>query len=648
MAVAATPILLNTYSQGALLKYVQNAIAFMSTNNNMRDSLLLRDRVYQREMDWTKENLRARAENRQGQANKIANVTMPVVMPQVEAAHGYLVDTFLSSTPVFPVNSVPQYEDIAKQIDAIMDESATRFQYVRQLSMTMRDGLKYNLMACEVEWKNLKVFSVSSNPQKDLVFGTPVETEFSGNILKRIDLYNIIIDDRVLPCEVHEKGDFIGYTELLSRIQLKQLFLELDNTLTMNADAAFQSTSGVIGVTGSVSTAYYVPQINPDALRDPTFTTMNWLSWAQIDTKQKIEHADMYEVSTMYVRVIPREYGINAGKNLGINGVPQIFKLITVNQQVIIYCERKSNAHNYLPIVVGQPIEDGLRYQTKSFADNATPYQNISSALWNSGMASQRRKVYDRIFYDPSKINKADIDKADPVARIPVKTEAYGKPISDAIYVAPYRDDGVPNILQMAQQVTEMADISTGQNRVQRGQFQKGNKTLHEFDTVMDKSDLRPRTMAVVMESSFFQPIKYILKMNILQYQPPATLFNAQTQQNVTVDPSDLRKVAWQFKVADGVLPVSQQFNTEELQQLMQLAAGAPQLFAGYDLGGMIIYNMKLGGATWVDAFKLTQPQAQQQAQATAGPQPNGPQQTTPAVAPASAGSQQAPATPAA
>jgi hypothetical protein len=339
----------------------------------------------------------------------------------------------------------------------------------------------------------------------------------------------------------------------------------------------------------------------------------------------------MYEVTTLYMRIIPREFGINTGKQQAMNGVPQIFKTIVVNGQICIFMERKSNAHNYLPIIIGQPIEDGLAYQTKSFADNAAPYQFLASALYNSGIQSQRRKVYDRIVYDPSRINKADIDKTDPVARIAVKQNAYGKPIGEAYEVMPYRDDGIPNILAMARDVTEMADVSTGQNRVQRGQFQKGNKTRGEFETVMDKSDLRPRTMAVLIESGFLQPLKHILKLNILQYQPPAELYNQTTQQMVEVSPSQLRNVAWQFQVADGVMPVSKMLNPELYMQMLQYASAVPQMAAAYDLVGMGVYSLKLQGATWVDAFKYDPQATAQNAQAIQGPQIEGQPATPPA-----------------
>ena len=147
----------------------------------------------------------------------------------------------------------------------------------------------------------------------------------------------------------------------------------------------------------------------------------------------------------------------------------------------------------------------------------------------NSGIESQRRKVYDRIFYDPTRVNKADIEKVSSVARIPVKNNMYGKTLGEAVYAAPYRDDGVAEVMSMSQQFVSMGEIVNGQNRVQQGQFQKGNKTRKEFETTMGNASNRGRMRATGLEFTFFVPIKEILKCNMLQYQPPTTLMNQQT-----------------------------------------------------------------------------------------------------------------------
>lgn len=605
-------------AQESLVRYANALIDEELRDAAFRNTLLKQDLAYYRERNANPDHVAAKTANAAGDKKRIQDPVMPIVGPQVETALAYYAELFLSSYPIFPVVSSPQLIEAAQQIETVLGESAIHFQWVRHLSMAIRDGLKYNLMAVEVEWQTRKVYTLKNDIKQEVVFGVPTETWFEGNSIRRINQYNLIADRRCAPAEIHEKGDYAGYTELMTRLQLKQLFLDLDNTLTMNATKAFESNTGADASQTSATSPFYVPEVNPEALRAVS-AGVNWMRWASLEVASAIKYSDMYEVTTLYVRIIPKEHKIFV-KN---HGVPQIYKLIIVNRQVLIYVQRKTNAHNFLPLVVAQPIEDGHGYQTKSFADNATPYQEIATALYMSAIQSQRRKVYDRLLYDPSKVSKAEINNADAVARIPVKTEAYGRPLSEIVYQIPYRDEGVGSILQFAREIGDMADVATGQNRVQRGQFQKGNKTRYEFDQTMSNSDSRPRFSALIMETAFFQPIKHILKSNILQYQPPTSLYNRAAKQEVEIEPSKLREITWQFQIADGMMPSSKLVNMDLFGQVLQLAGAVPAAAAEWDLMGMFAYSLKLQGATWVNDFRRNPQQQQQYMQnvaATAAP----------------------------
>lgn len=607
MASPATPLPISPQAQQVVINFVNNSSKFLNNNWGLRARLLNSDRIYNRELDWSAKQRAAKIRNLNGDVTAIQNPVVPVVGPQVESALTYLAEVYLTSYPVFPVVAPPEDEDLALQLETLLGESAIQFQYVSELGMALRDMLKFNLGTVELDWVRQRVGSVT---QDSANMGAPKKTEviFEGNKLKRLDLYNCIFDTRVPPHQQHTRAEFNGYTEMLTRIELKQLFMDLEPTNTMNAKAAYESPTGAISIQGDSSSSYYIPQVNPDAFIGQGLTTTNWDSWVGLNNEAQIQYSDLYEVTRLYWRVIPAEAHL-PGPN---RGTPQIWKFIIVNRKVVIFAQRQTNAHNEFPMITGQLINDGLGWQTKSFLDNAAPYQAIATGLLNSAMASQRRKVYDRIFYDPSRINKKDIDNTDPVARIAVKQEAYGTPLSESIYQAPYRDDGVPQILGFMREIVDMGDISSGQNRVQRGQFQKGNKTRYEVGEVMQGADSRPRMMSVFLESSFFQPLKAQLKMNILQFQPPAELFNTQAQANVKISPTDLRAKAWKFQVADGQLPVSKLVNLDLFGQAMQLASAQPAMAAEYDLLGMMAYMFKIQGARWVDQFKRTAQQQQQ------------------------------------
>ncbi len=65
------------------------------------------DNLYQREMDLTKEQLDARAANARGDADRVQNITVPVIKTQVETATDYQASVFLTGHPIFGVVSSP-------------------------------------------------------------------------------------------------------------------------------------------------------------------------------------------------------------------------------------------------------------------------------------------------------------------------------------------------------------------------------------------------------------------------------------------------------------------------------------------------------------------------------------------------------------
>ena len=107
---ANTPVNnLSVDAQKNVTSYWRNCQSILTGAWNIREQLLQIDRQYMREVDWTKEHNRARLANAYGDPTKFQNVTVPVVMPQVETAVVYQSSVFLTGSPLFPVSSTPQY-----------------------------------------------------------------------------------------------------------------------------------------------------------------------------------------------------------------------------------------------------------------------------------------------------------------------------------------------------------------------------------------------------------------------------------------------------------------------------------------------------------------------------------------------------------
>jgi len=593
-----TAVPLSNKAEAAFVEYYKAVQNIVTINRNMdRGRLEVIDRAYQSEIDFTQENLRAENANRTGDPTRYQNITVPVVMPQVEAAVTHQAKVYLSDYPLFGVVSAPEYIDQALAMETILEEQSIRGGWARQLTMFFRDGYKYNFAPIEVSWDSEVTYAVETNLQIDKERGLPKEVIWTGNRIRRLDPYNTFVDKSVAPSEVYRKGEFAGFTEWMTRIELKAFISRLSSKIVRNIKPAFESgLGGTQSSQDAGSMNYYVPDINRH-VNEPnnTYGGTNWLRWAGLsETRNKnIEYKDNYEVSTVYAKVLPSEFE----QKVPNSNTPQIYKIILVNHQWIIHCELQTNAHAYLPILVGQPLEDGLGYQTKSLADNGLPFQELSTAYMSSIIASRRRAISDRTLYDPSRITSSAINSANPSAKIPVRPSAFGKNIAESVYAFPYREDQQGASMQNIQALLGMANQQVGQNRTDQGQFTKGNRTLAEFESLMSNANGRDMLASILLESQVFTPLKLILKTNILQFQSGTAIYNREREQTVNIDPVALRKAVLEFKVSDGLIPTDKIMNADTLSVALQTIGNSPQIAAGYNIAPMFSYLLKTQGA---------------------------------------------------
>lgn len=587
--VPNTPMLLSADTQAGLIQFHTQAIQLSAKLWNLRQQFERADKAYMREMDNTTAQQRAVISNAYGDPTKFQNITVPVVLPQVEGAVVYQSSVFLTGNPIVGVVAPPVHMDEATQMNSVIEEQQIRGGWVAELMAHFRNGFKYNLAALEVSWDREVTAYLETDLAKSSTQAIPKETVWEGNKIKNLNLYNTFWDTRVNPLEVSTQGEFAGYTELMSRVALKNFFATLPSTT--NVKEAFESSAGGNG------NIYYTPIINPNAfVNDKTHATgsMDWMSWVTASKSEvKIDYKDMYEVSHLYARIIPSDFKLRVPSA----NTPQIWKLIIVNHSVIVYAERQTNAHGRLPILFSQPNADGLGHQTKSLAENVYPMQALSSALWNANIAARRRAISDRAIYDPSKIDAKHLKNDAVNAKIPLRPSAYGSPAQNAYYSIPFRDDQAGTIMQESNAVVAMANMVSGQNQVRQGQFVKGNKTQSEFDTVMGNANGRDQTTSLLLEAQLFTPLKEIIKLNILQYQGGTSIYNREEGRVIEVDPIKLRKAVLAFKMSDGLLPTDKLINADAFRQAMQGISTSPQLQAEYNIAPAFSYLMKTQGA---------------------------------------------------
>lgn len=589
-----------------LEKLRQGYTSLFSARQQLRTRWELIDKYIAREMDTTVDGKKGQLVNRNGDRTKIANQEIPVCFAQADTAHAFLVGVFLIGNPVFSVIAPRKYEDAMTMMQALCARDQAMFGWVGNLSGCMLDAIKYNFCAAEVVWKTKKVSSIVTDRSPQGKKTAIVESkEYEGNQIKTLDMYNVIFDQSVPPHQVHELGSYAGYFEPLNYIRAKTHLQELDPDY-----AIYRNVGDALSGARGCSNETYVPSIRRDG---QTYDTDDWSSyWGNSAKNAEGNYKGRYELLTVYCRIIPQEYGVS---NIQNSGTPAIWKLEWLNG-ALIYAEPLTNVHSFLPIVIGMAMQDKLGMQTKSFAENVMDLQDGTTSLINGTLASLRRAVADRALYDPTRVSPQDVNAPIPEAKIPVKMSMHQKTLEEAYKQIPFNDSATPYFLQNFQVLNGLIEVTTGMNRASQGNFQKGNKTMTEFETVMNKSDARSQKMAINLETNFYAPIKHMVKCNYIQYAVREELQSPDkdSQDTVQVDPQTLRDAILAFEVSDGTMPNDKLANNDVLVAAINTIAQQPDLSLEYDVGGIIVHLLKTKG-TDLSQFKRTPDQQAQYAQ---------------------------------
>lgn len=616
-------------AQANIISFVKSIIARRNANEELRTKMEIIDQAYARfkGKDQLDQGLDATGRDVAGEAccgNVFGddNIVAPIVVAQVDSMVAYLADIFLSGYPLFPIVSPPSKRKWAEQLETLIDDHANLGGYVRQILLMLKDGVKYNLSAIEIDWSSIEQFSVAS----DFTEGTGRTIERKPkyfNKLKRLDPYNILYDIACNPGDVAAEGDYAGYLEVISKTKLKRLTTKMSKEKKgMNFKQALNSFRNLPHApTSDVASGNY--RIHPSVseyitARSPSQQT-DWAVYVGKPGAKKdrdiinLYDGSSYEKCVIYARILPSDLGIRAPNP----HITQIWKFVIINMTTVIEASRVISAYDYLPILFGQPMEDGLGLQTQSIAEGAIPFQEAATTLFNIRFAAARRSISDRALYNPDLINPSDVNSPTPAPKIPVRLKTLSNATLDSAYKPiPFDMRGTESTINDARVIVGFSQELAGINGPQQGQFQKGNKSVTEWEDTIGGSNNRLRLPAMVLECQVFSPLKQMLALNIFQYGEDAQLVSQRTGNVVDINIDELRNQVLSFRIADGYSPKSKIASVEMLTGGMNMIMNSPQLQQQFAtmLPNIFLHMMQLGGVRDMDQYSPDyQPQNAQQ-----------------------------------
>lgn len=596
-------------AQKAMVGFAQGVLSLRNRSTEMFDKMASIDKAYARYVatKGCEDTTDGRdAANTSCDAMGTDSVVAPIVVAQVDSMVAYLADVFLSGTPIFPVVSTPSKRKWAEQLETLVDDHARLGGYARQLLIFFRDAVKYNIAAIETDWDMVDQFSVTSDYEAET--GRKVnKANKSYTKLRRWDMYNTVWDQNVQPGDVSKDGDFAGHIEIVSKTKLKRLLNKYSTSQEAYNATEAMAVNGILPSGTPLSMFYRThPTVSQYISATKPGDNMDWEAYMTGNTnkgmKDTIAGGKVVELFTLYARIVPKEFGLGGPQP----NTPQIWKMVFVNGTILIHAKRIISAQDHLPVLFGQPSEDGMGYQTKSIAEGEIGIQQAVTTLFDIRFAAARRAVSDRALYDPDMIKPSDINAKTPAPKIPVRINVLSqKTLESAYKQIPFDTRGTESTITDAAQLVDFSKQLSGLNAPQQGQFQKGNKSVTEWNDTMGGSDNRLRLPALTLENQVFEPMKAIIVLNIFQYGEDVQVVSQKTGDTVDIKIDELRQQVLSFKVADGYTPKSKLASTEMLSQGLQLILQSPVLQNAYGamLPSMFAHMMALGGVKGLEEY---------------------------------------------
>lgn len=532
--------------------------------------------------------------------SRYEEVGMGLVNPAVEAEVAFLNALFLSDPNIFSVVSDNKYKNLAKAIKAINVTNAIHAKWSKELLKFFRDNAKYNLgfLLCLWDAKQTYGSKLSADFKSDDIVGTI----WQGTRLTRLDPYNVAFDQNVDLANLAEDGEFFAYVNTMTQAMLYRKIETLKALATQNEESSTEDnlynqtkemwSSSISSVSENFKyeeapTEEILPSFNSEAKIEKTHS---WLEYAGVEAdsvNKKIPKSNaLYNVATVYLRLIPALYGFNVADS----GVLQIWEIIIVNGDYIVHVSRKTNAHDFLPVAASQPVEDSLGINSQGFATVIHPLQKLGKQLIDRKLASLDRNINDKAIYDSKAIDGDHLKSKYSDAKIPLKPTATEIKSLDQIYMQiPFTDTSAGLMNNEFNMVREQSDELSGINKASRGQFVKGNKTLQEYQDIMSNADSKQYTRAGAIESQALSTIKHIIKWDLMQYVNTETIVDPMTGEEIQLDETEMRTAVFNFKLSDGLNPASKFLNSEETLGLFQLLT---QISAQAQATGQPVPNM--------------------------------------------------------
>ena len=579
----------NTKNNDKLVGYIK---ARVEHSNILRDLLVQQ----MREIDYQlsgfvaldKEDKKRDADNKQGKNTKPVKQNLQYVNTKIRDMSGFLLDVFAPDENIYEAVGPSDVQSNAKGLSLMMSRQGIHDNYRTKMNNSFTDILKYNLGGWVVEWVQERGVKFSTT-----VDGRPEFQEnqvvWQGNSMIPLDMYNFLWDTSVHPLELHRKGEWFAMVEMVNRFSLRR----------KEASGELFDVDKYIQETGPQDSLYnHRPHVrNRDHAYNGESNSPDWDSIYGGGPKQiKPE----YELTTLYMRLIPKDFGLGDEETL------KIFKIKVVNMRKIVFAEELKQTHGMLPCAISQPTFDEKVIESKSRGEELLPYQHLMSFAYNTYQDAVRKSIYGVTFYDANTIPFDDMDRDDIVTGlIPVK-RALNSNEGISKYIHSENDtSGAGELLNTIEAMDALSEKTLPTERL-KGIVDMDRAVTDQVGAAIHSAEAPTVHIAKLISSQCMAPARMQMVFNILAFEEELSVRNSDGTM-VDIDPSTLEADDFLYIIGEGLRSLEKKQSVAKLYDAFGRLIQIPDVTTRVDVVGMLNHITSLeGDHTDLSQFNLT------------------------------------------
>lgn len=535
--------------------------------------------------------------NKTGKKPQPVAHNLTLTYSQIDDLVTYLMSVYAPEMNIFIASSTAEKQNVAEGLTKEIGKQGQILQYYRQIAKMCLNAVKYNFGGVSVNWEEQLgvVFQADGSTAGQLV--KKQGQVWAGNVVKSVDAYNFFYDTSIHPCDLPLRGEYFAEVEVTTPFRVRRMN---EQKILFGIDRYIQ-TSRPLSNTNGVT--YYIA---PPIVRLPQ--SYDGMSPGMTNWQMVLNPAAGAQSSQPGIELIwyttwikPKEWALSDSPAL------ELWRICVANGKYITSAVHIEDSHGQLPCAIATPIEDDLRNDQRTYAEQLMPLQHFASFLLNTHVAATRKAIYGITVFDSSLFPGIDLNTEDLIgARIAMKSSATGIDIDKAFRHyndAPQTDQNVDMIGKIVELMQKILPTNAAQ---QVADLERA--TEYQAAATVQASSRRNLKIARLINDQCLSVVKFQMLYNIYAKMTEINYVDNQGK-SAQITPAQLLEADIEFDVGTGLKGLDRLMQISIFKDIMVYLFQMKDIAQQVDVLGLLSYVAEIAGfQTDLSRFKLAPP----------------------------------------